>query len=361
MTDADRDVTLERFRKETEGLENVVGVAYDPDTGEYVALVSEKVDEDDLDPSQLVANNTSLSKDEHGVVNVGHLRAHALDVDAADEGDLEFEEFTPESSEKLRPVPAGAEEQPDDFRWVGTGSFIARVTDPSRGEWADGVSAGHIVRLSNWHVYVGDAFEAGRPIHQPFDGGKVGELVGGVPLEDGMTVDAAARTVSEHDGWGIVGLDTAKKGEEYGRSVRRDITDEHVKKRVTKSGRTTDVTTARIRLVDVSVNIDYGSADNPNPVRVDDCVITSDLGNPGDSGSPVFLKETGALCGLYFAGSDVAGVFAQIGNVEDALGIEPITDWDDDQRPIDRMQAEDDDLQRFKDDLISYIKDWSPS
>lgn len=361
MTDPDRKTKIEQFRKEIEELENVVGVAFDPDAGEYVALVSEKVDEDRLDPSQLVANNTSLSDDEHGVINVGHLRAHSLDHDASDEGELEFDEFDPESSEKFRPVAAGAEEQPGDFRWVGTGSFLAQVTDPSKGEWSEEISEGDIVRLSNWHVYVGDEFEVGRPIHQPFGGGKVGELVGGVPLEDEINVDAAARTISQHDGWGTVGLDTANNGEEFGRSVVENITDEHVKTKVTKSGRTTDVTTARIRLVDASVSINYGSSDNPKPIRVKDCVITADLGDRGDSGSPVYLKENGALCGLYFAGSDVAGVFSQIENVKAKFGVEPITDWDDEQKPIDRMEEEEDEIQQFKDDLTTYINNWSPS
>jgi hypothetical protein len=347
MKDADRQAKLARFREEIEGLENVVGVAYDPETGECVALVTEKKREEDVPENQLVANNTSLSKDEHGVVEVGHIRAHALAI-------------TAESSAVHRPVEAGAEEQPGNRDWVGTASFIAQVTDPSRGEWAAGVSKGSVVRLSNWHVYVGDEFEPHRPIHQPFQGGKVGELVGSVPIADGVKVDVAARSISLEDGWGTIGLETAENGAEYGRSVVYDVTDDHAGKTVTKSGRTTDVTTAQIQLVDVSVHVDYGEPGHPNVVRIDDCVITTDLGDSGDSGSPVFLVEDGSLCGLYFAGSSTVGVFVQIGNVRDALGVEPILDWDDETIPVEYGKSTDDDLQRFKNDLIEFIEGWQP-
>lgn len=340
MADSDREATLDRFRTEVEDLENVVGTAYDPETGRYVALVTEKRAETDLDEDQLVANNTTLSEDEHGVEEVGYLRAHTLTVDVTD---------------RVRPVPAGVEEQPGDLGWVGTGSFVARVTDPTAGTWADDVSAGTVVRLSNWHVYVGDSFEAHRPIHQPFRGEEVGELVGAVPLEDGVTVDAAARTVSTHDGWGAYDLETSNDGSEYGRSVVTDVADEHAGETVTKSGRTTDVTTAEIRQLDASLTIDYGTPEDPRPIRVDDCVVTTDLGDSGDSGSPVFLAESGALCGLYFAGSDVAGVFCQIGNVAASLGVEPITDWDPDTPPVEYGGKT---VEAFKEDLIDYIENW---
>ncbi|WP_136601444.1 chymotrypsin family serine protease [Salinigranum halophilum] len=350
MKDAERQAKLAKFRKEVEDLDNVVGTAIDPKTGKIVALVTEKKPERDLPDNQLVANNTSLSKDEHGVVEVGELRAHSVPLAA-------------ESSAVVRPVEAGAEEQPKNRDWVGTASFLARVVDTSKGEWSTGVSTGSVVRLSNWHVYVGDEFVPHRPINQPFKGGKVGELVGEVPITDGVKVDVAARSVSIEDGWGTIGLETAENGEEYGRRVVYDITDEHGGKTVTKSGRTTDVTTAEVVLVDVSVDIDYGEPGHPNLVRVDDCVITTDLGAPGDSGSPVFLTEDGALCGLYFAGSAVSGVFSQIGNVRDALGVEPITDWDEDTPPTDYAvdRPTDDDLEQFKRDLVEFVESWHPS
>jgi hypothetical protein len=343
MTDPDRQKKLDQFRAEVEGLENVVGVAYDANRKRIVALVTAKKAEDELPRDQLVANNTSLSDDEHGVVEVGDIKAHALEIN---------------TSARLRPVPAGAEEQPGDFRWVGTGSFIGRVVDPSKGTWTNGVSVGTVVRLSNWHVYVGNAFEPHRPVHQPFGGERVGEVIGAVPLEDGVKVDVAARSVSPQDGWGTVGLDTADNGEAYGRSVLADVTDEHVGQTVTKSGRTTDVTTAQIRLVDVSIRVDYGSPGNPNRIRIDDCVITSDLGDRGDSGSPVYLTGDGALCGLYFAGSDTSGVFVQISNITEALGVEPIVDWDEEVPPVEHGRSSD--LQRLKDDVIAYVESWQP-
>lgn len=354
-SDTERQEKLEQFRREIEDVENFQGVAYDPKEKRYVALVSEKKPESELPENQLVANRTSMSEDEHGVVEIGNLKAHTLRMTASsDTGEM----MEPESSERFRPVRAGAEEQPGSLPIVGTGGYVARVTDRSKGEWTEDVSEGDVVRVSNWHVYVADEFEANRPIYQPFSGGKVGELVGFAPLEDGSKVDAAARTVTEHDGWGTIGLDAAENGDGYGRSAQRDITDEHGGAKVTKTGRTTDTTTAEIDLVDVSVNVNYGTEENPNLVRIDDCVITTALGSNGDSGSAVYFEDDGALCGLYFAGDETvgSGAFVQIGNVEDALGVEAITEWDDAERPI--AVGESDDLQQFKDDLKTFIDDW---
>lgn len=353
MSDTRKD-KLAQFRKEVEHLDNVVGVAYDPEEDEFVALVTEKKPENDLPKDQLVANNTSLRKDEHGVVAVGHIKAHFS-------GGEDPETVEPESRARHRPVKAGAEEQPDGRSWVGTASFIAQVTDPSKGTWTDDVTPGTVVRLSNWHVYVGDEFEAHRPINQPFQGEEVGKLVGCVPLESGVTVDVAARSVSEHDGWGAIDLETVDEGTEYGREVVMDITDTHAGMTVTKSGRTTDVTEAQITLVDASVNVDYGTPTEPRLVTIDDCVLTSDLGDGGDSGSAVYMKDTGELCGMYFAGSDTVGVFTQIKNLVESFGVEPITDWTADVTPIDYPSAEGDDLQQFKDDLTEYIQNWQPS
>ncbi|WP_276300932.1 hypothetical protein [Halorussus lipolyticus] len=359
-SDTERQEKLEQFRREVEGLENVQGVAYDPKEKRFVALVSKKKPESELPEDQLVANRTSMSEDEHGVVEIGELKAHTLRMAiSSDSGEV----MDPESSAEFRPVMAGAEEQPDSLPIVGTGSYVARVTDLSKGEWTEGVSEGDVVRVSNWHVYVADGFEANRPIHQPFRGGEVGELVGYAPLEDGSKADAAARTVTKHDGWGTIGLDVARNGDEYGRSVVRDITDEHGGATVTKTGRTTDTTTAEIDLIDVSVNVNYGDDENPNLIRVEDCVLTTALGRNGDSGSAVYLEENGALCGLYFAGSEEAGtgVFAQINNVEAELGIEAITDWEEETKPIEYGRSGDgpsDEVQQFKDDLKAFIENW---
>lgn len=116
------------------------------------------------------------------------------------------------------------------------------------------------------------------------------------------------------------------------------------------------MTTAEIRQLNASLRIDYGTEDDSNLIRIDDCVVTTDLGDGGDSGSPVYLEANGALCGLYFAGSSVAGVFCQIGNVEEALGVKVITDWNPDTPPIDYGSE---DLQKFKEDLTNYIENWS--
>jgi endonuclease G len=97
-----------------------------------------------------------------------------------------------------------------------------------------------------------------------------------------------------------------------------DITD--LDKDVMKRGRTTLLTTGIVFAIDVTLEI--------NGKTCTECVMVSaEAGKafvqPGDSGSPVVLKEDNKLTGLLFAGnkSGEIGVFCKIGNVFENLNI----------------------------------------
>jgi hypothetical protein len=88
---------------------------------------------------------------------------------------------------------------------------------------------------------------------------------------------------------------------------------------ITKSGRTTGVTTGTVLAVNSTVNVSYGSC---GTARFAGQAITSGgLGASGDSGSVVLEQETYTPVGLYFAGSALSGVMNPILAVYLALGV----------------------------------------
>lgn len=333
------DDTTERFERleqETKDLENVVGAAREGEAGVPVVLVTEKKPERELPDDQIIGAQTTLAPDEHDVIEVGDLIAEPNPDPDPDPGsdfdlndgtdDVDVADVRVERRARRDPVPAGAEESPDGMGWVGTGGPLARVTDTSVAgtRWSDSVSEGDTVRLSNWHVYNGGEFNEGHQISQPHRGRQVGEVVGGVPLSNGISVDVAARSVSGEDGWGVVDLPGR-----FGRGVRTDT--DLVGETVTKSGRTTGVTSGRVRAVGANVRIRYSSGS----YRIEDTIIADRMSAGGDSGSAVYIEDSGDLVGLHFAGSPKASVSVRMANVMDSLGVEPITDWHASVPPIE--------------------------
>jgi hypothetical protein len=86
---------------------------------------------------------------------------------------------------------------------------------------------------------------------------------------------------------------------------------------VTKSGRTTGLTTGEILQVDVSANVQYGEN---RIARFTDQLMAGPMSQGGDSGSAV-LDENNLLVGLLFAGSDNSTIINRIENVFSALGV----------------------------------------
>lgn len=181
-----------------------------------------------------------------------------------------------------------------------------------------------MVILSNNHVLANSNDAAvGDPILQPgpYDGGtlnnKIGELKRFVPIifsrDECNYVDAAIASADckdisydIHDIGGIAG------------SYNVDVGDLGLE--VQKTGRTTGHTTGKIIAIDATVTVNYGSSLKKKLAKFCKQIITTDMSEPGDSGS-VGLTEDRNVFGLLFAGSDKQTIFNRIELVERYLRV----------------------------------------
>lgn len=309
--------------------ENVIGVEYDEQADSVTVFVSQKVPPDDLDPKDDVKTRV---QDTDGV---------DLDIEVVDCGygetktgfdALSVLEPKPEAAEnrqeRHRPVPAGVSEINAESSAATAGPYPARLEDPSAAIWSDDAEPGDLVRLSNNHVYArSNAAELGEPILQPSpqDGGRrgeddVGELLGYVEIVDGVLVDVAARSVRpEDESTAAFGLE-----ESWPTGIRRENYDELRGETVTKSGRTTGVTSAELEATSASVRVNFGPEHGPILFR--DQLVAGYMSEGGDSGSPVFTDPNGELVGLLFGGSAEQTILNKIANVEAELGVELLTE-----------------------------------
>jgi hypothetical protein len=88
---------------------------------------------------------------------------------------------------------------------------------------------------------------------------------------------------------------------------------------VTKSGRTTGVTTGTVLAVNSTVSVSYGSCGTAT--FEGQVITTAGLGASGDSGSVVLEQVTNTPVGLYFAGSAFSGIMNPILDVYTALRV----------------------------------------
>ena len=86
---------------------------------------------------------------------------------------------------------------------------------------------------------------------------------------------------------------------------------------IRKSGRTTDLTTGTITLLNATVNVAYGS----KTARFTGQIISTPLSQGGDSGSLIVDGTENRAVGLLFAGSPQATIFTPIQEVLDALEV----------------------------------------
>jgi len=88
--------------------------------------------------------------------------------------------------------------------------------------------------------------------------------------------------------------------------------------KVLKSGRTTGVTRATVKAIDVSIFVNYPGK---GLALFQEQIATSYMSEPGDSGS-LLMDENGYGLGLLFSGTKAFSFFNQIQNVFEALDIE---------------------------------------
>lgn len=190
----------------------------------------------------------------------------------------------------------------------------------------DACYPGHIYILSNNHVLANsNAAAIGDSIIQPgrVDGGsspgdKVATLSRFVPIhfggvDDYNLVDAAlARPVDMR----MIMASINALG------IPRGIAEATLGMEVTKSGRTTQVTTGKVIGVDATIRVGYHTA---GTAYFRNQIITSNMSRGGDSGSLLMSREGHMATGLLFAGSNKVTVHNNILNVMMALRVDIIT------------------------------------
>jgi hypothetical protein len=86
---------------------------------------------------------------------------------------------------------------------------------------------------------------------------------------------------------------------------------------VRKSGRTSGLTTGQIRVLEATIDVDYGG----RTARFDGQIITTAMSEPGDSGSLLVAADALQAVGLLFAGSQQATVYNPIEVVLERLNV----------------------------------------
>jgi hypothetical protein len=92
---------------------------------------------------------------------------------------------------------------------------------------------------------------------------------------------------------------------------------------VQKTGRTTGHTTGKIIAIDATVTVNYGSSLKKKLAKFCKQIITTDMSEPGDSGSAGLTKDA-KVFGLLFAGSDKQTIFNRIELVEKYLKVKVV-------------------------------------
>lgn len=179
--------------------------------------------------------------------------------------------------------------------------------------WSYEAGDGTVLVGSNNHVLADiNQGTQGDPVLQPgpADGGtssdQVGTLEWYVPVENNVDVDLAlANSLS-------VGYDNTLAGADLPIGAVADSLS--VGDTVEKTGRTTGVTQGEVQQLDVSVNVNYGGS--LGTVTITGCILTSDMSEGGDSGSPVYKRVGGEArpVGRLFGGSSSVTVHHNIDN-----------------------------------------------
>jgi hypothetical protein len=97
-----------------------------------------------------------------------------------------------------------------------------------------------------------------------------------------------------------------------------DITEPQLDMRVKKSGRTTGLTKGSITELNAMVQVEYGDG---KTALFENQIITTNMSEPGDSGSLLVEAETNKAVGLLYAGSDEVTVHCPIQRVVELLDI----------------------------------------
>ncbi len=208
------------------------------------------------------------------------------------------------------PIDLGTQIQPSLANWLGTAGAPVK--------WLDDNEQPHWGILSNWHVMAAGHEKLDRPIHQPTAAGgamaRLSKWSGPKPdkqnLIDAAVADALMgklHTISPK----ILGIGTPKP-----KTVSASLG-----LAVTKSGRTTGVTTAACVATGAAVRVQY---DDFSATFVDQDIYQNNetpFAVAGDSGSLILDQAEKRPCSLLFAGSAQITVGNPIRHVVDAFDL----------------------------------------
>ena len=85
-----------------------------------------------------------------------------------------------------------------------------------------------------------------------------------------------------------------------------------------KSGRTTDFTTDKVRVLDATISVSYGTG---RTAQFEEQIVAGPMSQGGDSGSLVVHGDSQNAVGLLFAGSDQSTIMCPIQTVLDMLNV----------------------------------------
>jgi len=298
---------LEKARQVLEekliGFPGIAGIAHLEQTGEIVVLLENEGAEDRV---PAVFEGFPVRNMVTGAFKARSAAAAVAEAPAAEYA---------VSTDRLKPVDP----------LVGGVSVSAYVAGQSWAGTLGMVTYDNMI-LSNAHVLALDLnnnfLPAGTPVIQPgaYDGGtyldQVGELYDYIPITFSRKAqnkaDVAIATIDD----GIA----ASPGEQFGESGNFTIsgtTTVTAGDTVTKSGRTTGVTTSTVYLTNASTTVDYGGGKVAR--FVDQIIIYQPFSGSGDSGSAV--AKDGQFVGLVFAGSTSYSIVCKASHIIDGLGI----------------------------------------
>jgi len=315
-----------------------VGVGYKVKDGQttdnlaVIVLVEKKVEYEDLSPQDLVPD--IVWNQPTDVIEIGKIKALGY-------------------TDRERPIRPG----------ISVGHY--NITAGTLGTIVHSSIHNAEFLLSNNHVFADtNAGVYGDPIYQPgpYDGGGPEDTVatltssveigfGPKPPENGDDVcpiaetyakvgNALARSLGRKtrlyvgrkleatDNWinyvdaalarPVPGIDLVKEIKDMGVIVTESV-DAEIGMRVAKSGRTTEVTTGEIVLVNATVKVDYGKE---VPAIFDKQIISGYMSKGGDSGSLLVTNEPQPKAvGLLFAGSSMATIYNPIDMVLEVFGV----------------------------------------
>jgi hypothetical protein len=299
----------DEVRDELESYENVVGTCIGckevdgRETGEdaVVVLVSRKLPEAQLDANQRLPETVDVDDEtvKVDVEEVGEPRPHAAV--------RPLQPAVPDRKREWRPAPAGVSFGHPEVTAGTLGTPPLRAADHDEP-----------VVLTNAHVAAPiDAASEGDPILQP------GPADGGTEADDlGTLVDWVQPTPDEPNETdsALVAVDPDRyRGGVLGVGTLQGWTEGTMDDQYTKSGRTTGVTTGKLRGTDARVKVN-GYHDGPTQfVGLD---VFSPMSAGGDSGSVIGIEREDGLYGtdLLFAGSDRTTLGVPIGTVQEVHG-----------------------------------------